>query len=669
MSNNSPIINSRYNICKETIITNLLYAKQKELQILIILFSDSARLYTNIKFSSSTNTKFEDIKTQINSNIFILDNLSYDDIIKYINDSQPNGSTNFLIPFNILNCIDEDDNKSEIFFLSDGYNDRPLNDELFSPILKYKHRITTMGIGSKSNFDSSLMTKMSKSDNTIEGENVDIIQQELLAQMSDAEVTLDSWKNVEIVVMGKKSNLRIGSMMQLSNITREEYDQTDYKSTTDNTNLNLFLGSNNNIMISKKDIMHEKQVEMKVNQMIFIVDQSGSMHTEINNQLETNYNSHSLLMPQYTPQESQSEEVVSVTYQEPIMLSADAVETNINTEDEYIKCIYNIPIMKSYQRIIFGMEILEFKGIITWTDNENNKQSITLSDMSKYNPIQDPHVKEAINLINIIGHYINLATISNKHDKIDYFRKINQICKTNRKFFDDVIQKKLLTDYSLIETLFYNRKQAINLFQSTISLSEKNMERLLNGTSSCGGYRMYSATATLSSVANQTPSCQPITQQSGSASPNNQTSGSSSYYENINRDISYCSICYDNLREFIFSCGHCYACKTCAEKLLSSNPMNKCSYCSQTVVWIRKIALSEDQRNSEHYYKCISKDCFNVASIVSKCDDLIDDTNYHLTYCLKCFKQNMNQCKKSRISRNCFCKKEITQIIKDVYFM
>ena len=57
--------NSRYNICKETMITNILYAKQKELQILIILFSDSAMLYTNIKFSSSTNTKFEDIKTQI----------------------------------------------------------------------------------------------------------------------------------------------------------------------------------------------------------------------------------------------------------------------------------------------------------------------------------------------------------------------------------------------------------------------------------------------------------------------------------------------------------------------------------------------------------------------------------------------------------------------------
>jgi len=480
---------------------------------------------------------------------------------------------------------------------------------------------------------------MAKNNDTIEGENSDIIQQELLAQMSDGEVTLDSWKNVEIIIMGKKSNLRIGSMMQVTSITQEEYDQTEFKSTTDNNKLVLSIGQNNNIMISKKDIMHGTQVEMNINQLIFIVDQSGSMETEINYQPSIPY--HNPLVSHISPVQSD---------QEPIK----SVESNNNIESEYIKCVYKIPNMKSYQRIIFGMETLEFKGIITWTDNENNKQSMILTDMSKYIPIHDPHVNEAMNLVNMIGHYINLATISNKDDKIGYFRKINQICKLNKNFFDDVTEKKLLTDFSLIELLFYNRKQAINLFESTLTFSQRNMEKLLQGVNSGGGHRMYAATATLSAVCGQTPSLL--------SPPTSQISG------RINRDISNCSICFDNLREYIFSCGHCYACKTCAEQLLSSTPMNKCSYCKKTVTWIRKIALSEDQKNPEHYYKCISKDCFNIASIVSKCNNLIDDTNYHLTYCSKCFKQNMKEFKKSKISHNCFCSKEITMIMENIYF-
>jgi hypothetical protein len=127
------VVMSRYSICKETLLTNIQYAKQKQLQILIILFDHSANLYTNIKFGQSTNTKLEEINTKFDS-ISINDNLSYDNIIEHISNSHPKGSTNFLVPFNIMNCIDEYDNKSEIFFLSDGYNDGPLNDDKFAPI-------------------------------------------------------------------------------------------------------------------------------------------------------------------------------------------------------------------------------------------------------------------------------------------------------------------------------------------------------------------------------------------------------------------------------------------------------------------------------------------------------------------------------------------------------
>jgi hypothetical protein len=163
-------------------------------------------------------------------------------------------------------------------------------------------------------------------------------------------------------------------------------------------------------------------------------------------------------------------------------------------------------------------------------------------------------------------------------------------------------------------------------------------------------------------------------------------------YTKSNRDISMCTICYDEIREYVFSCGHCYACKSCAEKILLGNNVieednslldfddvhvktklnNKCSYCKSDVTWIRKITMTEDQKNSDHYYKCITKDCYNIASIVAKCDidvNIHNDSGYHLSYCDKCYKDVKNQFKKTRMSKPCFCGKDILTIVDKVYFI
>ena len=127
---------SRYDVCKQTLLTNIQYAKQKNIPIVINLFDHSVRLYTNITFSSITKDK---IKSNLDNLCVINDNLTYDQIMDEINTSQPMGSTNFLIPFEVLKCIDEIDDNSEIFFLSDGRNSNSLNDEDLNFLKSYKN--------------------------------------------------------------------------------------------------------------------------------------------------------------------------------------------------------------------------------------------------------------------------------------------------------------------------------------------------------------------------------------------------------------------------------------------------------------------------------------------------------------------------------------------------
>lgn len=268
---------TRYDICKQTLQTNIGYAKLKHIPIVIALFDHSVRVYTNIMISDETK---ELIKSKFESKYILNDNLSYDQIMHEINKSHPLGSTDFMLPLMILDCIKELDKDSEIFFLSDGHNGTKLTEENHTFLTSYKSRITTMGIGSKSNYDETLMSKMSKSDETLEGISADIIQQELLAQMSDMEANPDAWNDVEITVLGKKDDIKMGSMMKLTNISEEEYDTTNFVQNIDNPNLVLSVGSKNNIMISKKDIMLD--VEIETNMLIFIVDQSGSMADNVN---------------------------------------------------------------------------------------------------------------------------------------------------------------------------------------------------------------------------------------------------------------------------------------------------------------------------------------------------------------------------------------------------
>ena len=111
---------TRYDICKETLICNTEYAKKKNINIAIFLFDTNVTLYTNIKISDESKHL---IVTNYKKQYLLFDNTSYDDIIKAINLSHPNGGTNFLAPYELLDCIIEFKDANEIFFLSDGEND------------------------------------------------------------------------------------------------------------------------------------------------------------------------------------------------------------------------------------------------------------------------------------------------------------------------------------------------------------------------------------------------------------------------------------------------------------------------------------------------------------------------------------------------------------------
>jgi hypothetical protein len=622
---------SRYNICKESLITNIEYAKKKNINIIICLFNTSIRLYTNIKIGLQSKTY---IRYNYKKELSLYDNLTYDQIRNYIEESEPNDGTDFLLPFQLLSCIQEINPTSEIFFLSDGYNNKKFTEENINFLSRFKPRVTTLGIGSKSNYDDVILSKLSKTDQTIEGQNAEIIQQELLAQMSDAlNDSIDSWTDVEITLMGDVDDLNVGSLMQATSITEDEYQSTFFMQNTENPNL-ILSSSNNNMMVNKKiNIINNDNIEINKEMLIFIIDQSGSMDELADGYNENNY------------------------YETDILIEHDK---NIYISDQkeelkYMKYTMKLPSMKAYQRIIFSSKTNNFKGCITWKDSSNNKQSMVLHNIFKYTKIDDSNIEKAIDLANRIGHYINIAPLCNNDDNVGNFRKINMICKKNTKFFSDIINQKLIQDYSLIEILFYNRKHGLKLFNSTINKSEQNMHNLLDAASA-GGYKFLSAAATMSATQALTPSSQAY-----NPCDNHQT--------NKFRDISMCTICYDEIREYVFSCGHCYSCKSCAEKLLDSEPKNKCSYCKEDITWIRKITMTEDQKNKDHYYKCINTDCYNIATIIAKCDSIpenLEDAGYHLTFCEKCYNPKTN--KKRRTIYTCFCHKEIKMIVNKVYF-
>lgn len=677
---------SRYSECKQTLLTNTQYAKKKNINIAIFLFDDKVRLYTNVKLSDETNEIIQIFKDPLYSSAQVYDNLSYDEIIMYINNSNPMGGTNFLAPFNLLEKIKEfDDPKNEIFFLSDGFNNTKLSKTNLEYLSRYKSRITTMGIGKKECFDHTTLSLMSKTDNTIEGESADIIQQELLAQMADAsDHDIDIWKNVTVTIMCESNSATVATLMTVDKITEEEF-KVDYAATSANPNL-IIDEYNGNFLIKKKQVISE--VDLKTDLLIFMVDQSGSMQNSVTNENiyaggmhhghlmppsayfgsgagagiggifpvqpfgEAAAGAGSWISPISTQASTEASEplVISTGVTADLMLEDAEVETEV---EQYIKYTIKFQNMKYYHRIIYSIiNPAKFKAKIEWDDVADKHHVMVLHDPSKWLKQEDEYIKTIINLASIIGNCINVAGITDKELNIGNFRKISNICDKNKELFAELIDKPI-SDFSLSEVLFNNKKQAIKLYYSLLSPCQRNMAELLRGVSD-GASRQLSASATMSVALQRSVSSQ--------AAPEPE-------HNHNTTDMSLCTMCYSEVREYIFSCGHCYACKECAEKLLISAPKNTCAYCKQTVTWIRKLTMTEDQKDSKSYFKCITDECFNIATIVAKCKPMNeDDMGYHLTYCDKCFKHVVKSYKRLKKTHICFCGEEIKKIKEHVYF-
>ena len=622
-------IQTRWQICQESMIMNTEYAKLKKNNIIIILFNDGVTVFTNIVISDESK---EVLKTNYHKFFKLDDNLSYDRIIRKIKHSSSNGGTDFSAPFEFLECLPEIMSTSpEIIFLSDGQNGTEITSKESELFKKYKNQVTTMGIGNKSNFDHKTLSLISKTDDTVEGESANIIQSELLARMADSESShsRDIWRNVTITIMTEKNNIKIGSLVQVEKITKDVFDA--FTPTNTIINDNLLMNTFDNTLVLKKKDEPIKDLEMKHDTIIFMVDQSGSMQSYAETEYDTNYNYNH-------------------------MLSTDVEE---NEDEIYVKYTIKYAVMKSYQ--LFLLQFLDptkMKAQITYTDYMNNNQSLVISDMSKWSKFIDtpeqPNVEIVINIINEIGHCINISNIESKSNRTGNFRKINNICNKNKKFIAD-ITKTPISNVCLMEQFHYNIKQGKLLYHTTLSRSERNMDALLRATSD-GSSRQMSAAVTMSAVCGRSPS-QPTGHHE------------ESHVHSIGPDISMCTICYNEIREYVFSCGHCYSCKDCAEKLLISEPQNKCSYCKQDVTSIRKITMNDDQKNPEHYYKCITPDCFNIATTIASCTPINeDDSGYHLTHCKKCYKISIKNYKKMKQTHTCFCGNEIKEFKNNVLF-
>jgi hypothetical protein len=660
---------TRYDICKETLICNTEYAKKKNINIAIFLFDTNVTLYTNIKISDESKNL---IQTNYKKQFLLFDNSSYDDIIKAINLSRPEGGTDFLAPYELLDCINEFKNANEIFFLSDGENNIKLTPSKLGFIQKYKSKTTTMGIGHKETYDHATLSLISKTNDTVEGSSADIIQQELLSQMADgSDHDIDNWYNIKVTLMGPLNNFQVGSIMKVEKITEDMYKATKFKSNVENKSL-VIENYNNNIVIKKLNSIMDSNINFKTDLLLFMVDQSGSMDIDISSEslnVSYQFGSHGLARQNatYSPDASVIHYVSDSEHNLPepaillpgpdILLEDEASKTDSEEEVEYVRYTMNLLNMKYYQRVVYKViDLTKFKAKIEWEDSKQNKFDMVLDDSTKYINVDNSKIEKMIELANEIGHNINIASISSDDNNIGNFRKINSICNRNKDYLRELSSDKDIIDFSLSEILFYNKKHGLKLYYNTLSPGEVNIQELLQ-TTSCSASRMLSAAATMSVAVQRTPSSQPGHDEEANI--------------NINRDMSLCTICYSEIREYIFSCGHCYACKDCAEKVLISEPTNKCSYCKQNVTWIRKITMTESQKDKEHYFKCITEDCYNVACIVSSCDkikEIDDDDGYHLTYCEKCFSHVKKAYKRVKKTHQCFCGKDILKIKENIYF-
>jgi hypothetical protein len=625
---------SRYKLCQEAMELNTKYAKINNIDIVILLFDTSVRIYTNMIISPES-------KSSISYEHTIVDNLSYDDIIKYINESRPMGGTDFLIPFKILEKIKEF-NTGSIFFLSDGHNNKPLTLENNQFLNKFKNRLTTLGIGKKEYFDHVTLAKMSNNDTVIEGDSSEVIQNELLAQMSDVTThEFDTWSNVEIVIAGHQDDIKIGTMIPVELITEENFNKIKIISNVNNPNL-IIEKYDNNFIIKKKNLIVPKSDVIIKDMIFFITDQSGSMESDGNstNILNT-FNIYDSLDTDYEEYDSK--------------LSEDKMKT-------HVKYTLKLDTMKHYQRILMSCSNPDkIKAYISWdsidkTTGEFERKTMIINEQTHWTLMNNDKINKILSVTNEMGHYINISNISDKDDRIGNFRKIKKIYEVNKNIFT-LLDTEPIDDCSLTELLFFNKNHGLKLYNSTLTRGQRNVEHLLFSASSGGG-RAVSAAVTMSASLARTPSQQP---QYGEEENKN------------NIDISICSICFSEIRQYVFSCGHCYACHDCAEKLLINEPKNNCSYCKKTVTWIRKITMTDDQKNSDHYFKCITDDCYNIASIVAKCKPMSvedpdnPDQGYHLTYCNKCF-HGVKANKKSKKMRQCFCGETITTIQENIYF-
>jgi hypothetical protein len=357
---------SRYRLVQEAMILNTKYAKINNINIIILLFDTTVRIYTNMNISDES-------KSKITSEHTIKDNLSYDEIIQNINDSHPMGGTDFVIPFQVFELIKEF-NSSSIFFLSDGHNNKPLTTENNEFLNKFKNRITTLGIGKKDNFDHVTLAKMSNTDTVIEGDSSEVIQNELLAKMSDTTThEIDTWLNAEIVIAGHQDDLKIGTMMIPELITEENFNKISVVQNTINPNL-VVEKYNNNFIIKKKNVLVPKDdVTLTVDTICFFGDQSGSMESSG----DSSYTS-----------------ALSAFNVHGSLDTIEEIDTNLPETDikTYVKYTLKIPTMKHYQRILLTCANPEkIKAYISW-DSSTERQTMILNDSTLWTSVDNDKI-------------------------------------------------------------------------------------------------------------------------------------------------------------------------------------------------------------------------------------------------------------------------------------
>lgn len=618
----------------------------EHINIIIVTFDDNANIYSTIKLNDDCSSF-----NLINEVNYIPIN-NFKNIIE--NKLQPGGKTNFYAvnqAYDYLNnCLNNNPSKKISYLMSDGEHTDGSNirNRLFDRTDLNKKFNFSLGIGFKSQYDEELLTFYGNE--FIEGNSSEIVHDSIIGDTFGCTTLLD--EDVEINIYAKCdkiiSNHKVISKISNININKSEFNNYNHKFHGESkNNICKIYGSGLEIQPLKEDLI-----------FIFYVDISCSMNIAV--EIDDD------LINQNNKKTKQSYENHKVKKFKSNSFDKNIISSDIESFNKFT--LSNINKFNTYDEIFFSLssvcenedvyaEIISKSGIHKFKilNGSLNESDLILAPLyfdilEDFNQIMT--MKESLDLYLTEDIKSNIFDLGLKIGSPDFNLVAKRISLSVNPTRLEIYYLALVSHINKLIT--YCKKQSDRLLDQmakTPMILQRSVSSALSRQFTSAGYSM-DCTKSISIL-------------------------------NNDNDDDKCTICYNNLKEVIYDCGHCLSCKKCTKMIFfninedqelqseiknnlnmfndinimtatlprqdicnSENYQKRCPLCRSNIKNVKII----NHTSNNNVFKCITENCTNKASyFTSECS--------HLTYCKYCWK-------KGKGKLICKCGKPITNYCK-----